>query len=243
MKAILFDLDGTLLPIDTEAFLAQYMKALVSFMAPELPKETVKVLPEYVLASTYAMIANADPSVSNARAFWDDFVPRTGMTQAALTPAFDRFYEQAFPGLKEHLAARLPGMARAVVAAAAAKGYDLVLATNPVFPRVAIEERMRWIEITDFPWRLVTAYEEMHFCKPQPGYFLEICDRIGVRPAECLMIGNDVTEDGVAAKVGMHTFFVTDHLINKGRQPVDPNRSGSLADLLDRLNRGALPLG
>lgn len=235
MKAILFDLDGTLLPTDTDAFLSYYMKSVTRFMAPILPTPVVERLPEMIMASTYAMIANVDPSVSNEAAFWSDFLPRIGYERVELEPHFTRFYAESFPTLRMHMEASLPGQGRAIVEAAAAKGYDLVLATNPVFPRAAIEERMRWVGIDHLPWRLVTTYEEMHFCKPQPGYYMEICERIGRRPEECLMVGNDVDEDGVAAKIGMRLYLATDYLINRHNKPLDPNHSGPLSHLLTYL--------
>lgn len=52
------------------------------------------------------------------------------------------------------------------------------------------------------------------------------------------MVGNDVQEDGVAATLGMDLFIVTDHLIDREQTQLPPDRSGSLAQFLDRLIAG-----
>jgi len=233
-KTILFDLDGTLLPIDTDAFVRQYMKALAGhvghMVAPGL-------LVEQIMASTNAMIRNTDPSLTNAAVFAADFFPKVGRTEEELMPLFDAFYTTKFSSLKQ-VCPGVPGLARKVVQAALDRGFEIVLATNPLFPRTAIEERMRWIEVDDLPWSLVTTYEEMHACKPQPAYYQEVLQRIGRRAEECMMVGNDVQEDGVAGKLGMETFFVTDYLIDRQETVLPPERSGSLASFLERLQSG-----
>ena len=233
LKTILFDLDGTLLPLDTDAFITGYMKRLAAHAGHMVPP---KQLVEQVLASTMAMIQSTDPVYSNAEVFAADFFPKVGRSQAELMPVFDEFYRTKFPSLRTSCAG-LPGIARQVVQAALDSGFEIVLATNPLFPRLAIEERMRWIDIIDFPWRLVTTYEDMHACKPQPAYYKEVLQLIGRRPEECLMVGNDVEEDGVAAKLGIDVYFVTDFLINRSGQPLPKDRSGTLVDFMHVLNQ------
>ena len=234
VRTILFDLDGTLLPIDTDAFIKGYFRALAAHAGHLIPPE--KLVKE-VWAATGEMIRNTDPAVTNAKVFARAFFPAVGQDEETLMPVFDSFYRTRFPELRSACSG-LPGIARSVVQTALEKGYEIVLATNPLFPRVAIEERMRWIEVDDLPWRLVTVYEDMHACKPQPAYYQEVLARIGRRPEECLMVGNDVQEDGAAALVGIDVYFVTDFLINREGRPLPPERSGSLAAFRDRLLAG-----
>ncbi|MFZ5826906.1 MAG: HAD family hydrolase [Bacillota bacterium] len=236
LKTILFDLDGTLLPIDTESFVRQYMKALAAHAGHLIPPT---VLVEEIMAATFEMIRNTDPALTNAQVFARHFFPKVGRDEAELMPVFDAFYREKFPALIS-VCPGLPGLGRTVVQTAVDKGYEIALATNPLFPREAIEERMRWIGVADMPWRLVTTYEEMHACKPQPAFYREVLERIGRQPEECLMVGNDVQEDGVAAKLGMSVFFVTDFLMNRDGAPLPPEHSGSLADFLRRLEEGSL---
>ena len=236
LKTILFDLDGTLLPIDTDRFVHQYMKSLSAHMGHLIPPAQ---LVQQIWASTEAMIRNTDPAHTNERVFADDFFPKVQKEETELMPVFDAFYREKFCHLQE-VCPGLPGLARQVVQAALDRGYEVALTTNPIFPRMAIEERMRWIGVHDLPWRLVTVYEEMHACKPQPAYYQEVLSLLGRAPGECLMVGNDVQEDGIAAKVGIPVFFVTDHLINRTDTPVPADRSGTLAQFLERLTVGEI---
>lgn len=230
-KTILFDLDGTLLPIDTEWFMRHYMKALADHVGSRVnPGRLV----EQVMASTYQMIGDTDPTRTNAEVFAADFYPAIGIPEEELWPVLEAFYRERFPALKEAVPG-LPGLARQAVSTAVEQGYEVVLATNPLFPRMAIEERLRWADVLDMPWRLITCYEEMHACKPQPAFYREVLERIGRDPSECLMVGNDVEEDGAAAKVGIEPFFVTDYLIAREAGSLPPGRSGSLAEFRDRL--------
>lgn len=236
LKTILFDLDGTLLPIDTESFVRQYMKALAAYAGHLIPPIR---LVEEIMAATHEMIRNTDPDLTNAQVFARHFFPKVGREEAEMMPLFDAFYREKFPAL---IAAcpGVPGLARKVVQTAVDKGYEIALATNPLFPRAAIEERMRWVGVDQMPWRLITTYEEMHACKPQPAFYREVLERIGRQPEECLMVGNDVQEDGVAGRLGIRLFFVTDFLMDREGVPLAPEHSGTLADFLHRLEEGAL---
>jgi FMN phosphatase YigB (HAD superfamily) len=236
LKTILFDLDGTLLPIDTDQFVAGYLKALAGHAGHLVPPQQ---LAHQVMASTYEMIRNTDPALTNAEVFAADFFPKVGKAESELMPVFDQFYREKFPALVSTCPG-VPGLAREVVQTAVDKGYEIVLATNPLFPRMAIEERMRWIGVEEMPWRLVTVYEDMHACKPQPAYYKEVLNVIGRAPGECLMVGNDFEEDGAAAKVGVPFFVVTDNLIKRTEAPLPPDRSGTLAHFLERLKNDQL---
>ncbi len=227
---VLFDLDGTLLPLDLDTLVREYMKAVVGHMAPVLPPE--RLLPA-LLQGTLAMISHTDRSQTNQDAFFADFFPNVGATPADLMPHFDAFYRDVFPSLRRLAVSGGPG--RPAVAAALARGCRVVLATNPLFPLSAVVERMRWAAVDDLPWELVTSYEEMHACKPSAAYYEEILQRTGLRPEECLMVGNDVAEDMAPARaLGMSTFLVTGYELNATGTPYT-GPSGTLADLADRL--------
>lgn len=141
----------------------------------------------------------------------------------------DQFYEHDFRCLQDGITA--DDNARAAVDWAFRHGCEVVIATNPIFPEKATRERLRWAGVGDFPYRLVTTYENMHFCKPRLEYYQEILERIGHRPEECLMVGNDVEEDLVAAELGLKTYLVTDFLLNPNRREYFTNFEGTLSDL------------
>ena len=105
-------------------------------------------------------------------------------------------------------------MAKDMIFAARANNRKVVLATNPVFPMAAQLERISWIGLEKSDFDLITSYENSNFCKPNPKYYLDICDKIGVAPENCLMIGNDESDDMKGASMaGMECFLVTDNRI------------------------------
>lgn len=202
-RALLLDLDGTLLDLDMDAFIPYYMGRLAKRFAHLLPPQQFV---QYVLKATGAMINNLDPTVTNQTAFFQAFLPLIGRPLAELEPTFADFYAREFPTLGQQ-ARPVPGM-RAFLEEALRRGMDLVVATNPLFPREAIYARLRWAGLEDLPWKLVTTYEHMHFCKPHAGYFREIMDRIGREPQDCLMVGNDVQLDLPAEDIGLRSFLL-----------------------------------
>lgn len=110
-------------------------------------------------------------------------------------------------------------------------GYRLALATNPVFPAVATESRMRWAGLNPSAFDLYTTYENTGYCKPNPDYYRDILQKLDVCAGDCLMVGNDVDEDMVAASLGMQVFLLTDCLINKRNAPLSSYPHGSFAQL------------
>lgn len=208
LKAILFDLDGTLLQIDTNLFMAEYLKELSESVKPVIDTERFI---NSLLASTAAMIADKSNKRTNEEVFWDDFRNRLKDCINNVELLINKFYESEFKKLNR--VANHNIFARQLVQSALDCKKRIVLATNPVFPLSAIEERMVWAKINNFPWELVTSYENMHFCKPHVEYYLEIARHLELEPSECLMVGNNVEEDMIAGTIGMQTCLVTDYLI------------------------------
>jgi FMN phosphatase YigB (HAD superfamily) len=237
VKTILFDLDGTLLPLRVDELLKPYFGALARHWAPVLPEPAR--LAEHVLASLEVMMRSASPERTNAETYWAALSARTGLGEDVLRgPRFEAFYRDVYPGLRALCADRLPGPGRALAVAALEAGHEIVLATNSIWPRVAIDERMRWAGVADLPWKLVTSLENMHFAKPHPGYYREICARLGREAGECVLVGNDVEEDALAgARAGLPVVLLTDWLENKRDLPLEGLWTCTAADLIDRLRR------
>lgn len=226
MKTVLFDLDGTLLQINMEEFLNSYFKAIAGYCA-ELapPQEFIQKL----LGSTKLMLDNNGEN-TNEQVFMQDFLPALGKGNDQVHPILNRFYEEEFPKLSSF--GRPVGMARQVVEEIVDQGWQIILATNPLFPRLAVLERMKWAGIDDLPWLHVTSYENSSSSKPNPKYYQEIVQNHKLDPQECWMIGNDAREDLVASEIGLKTFLVTDNLIPWEENKYQPHGQGSMADLL-----------
>jgi FMN phosphatase YigB (HAD superfamily) len=205
INAILFDLDDTLLTTNLDAFLPGYFQLLSTRLASHVPP---KAFVQALLASTRLMSSPHDPALTNQQVFEADFFPRIGVAESTLRPIFEEFYREDFPRLRSLTSPRPE--ARAVVQSAFRRSRHVVIATQPVFPLVAIQQRMNWAGVADLPYRLITSYENMHTCKPMPEYYLEIASFLGCSPEECLMVGNDPDQDiDPAQRAGLATFRIT----------------------------------
>lgn len=232
LKAILFDLDGTLLPMDQDVFTSEYFKTLAKAMAKY--GYDPKSLTDTVWKGTVAMLKN-DGSTTNAEKFWRAFASALGEKAVKDEPLFDMFYENEFDGIKKICG--FDNNAAAAVAAAKAKGVPVVLASNPIFPATAQKKRAEWAGVDPSSFDFVTAYDNSRYCKPNVGFYSDIANALGCRTDECIMIGNDVSEDMVAEKTGMRTFLVTDGLINKQNVDISGYMHGTRAELVKWLDK------
>jgi HAD superfamily hydrolase (TIGR01549 family) len=154
------------------------------------------------------MIRN-DGSRFNKEAFWENFFKMIGEERTELISITDEFYLGQFKEVRNHVGTN--PHARNIVEAARGNGRKVVLATNPVFPMAAQLERISWIGLAESDFDLITSYDNSKFSKPNPDYYRDICEKIGVAPENCLMIGNDERDDMKAAtEAGMKCFLVTD---------------------------------
>jgi FMN phosphatase YigB (HAD superfamily) len=234
-RTVLFDLDGTLLRLDIEVFLRNYMEKLGAYFSHVVAPDK---LTRAVWASTNAMVANLDPNVTNHEAFASHFEPMVGRSWGEMWPAFLDFYSKEFPKLRG--LSSQDGLAFSVLSRCLESGWDLILATNPIFPEIAIRERLRWCDAQDIPWRFITHIDNMHFCKPNLRYYEEILDLCGLDPSRCVMVGNDVQEDMIAKNLGMKTYLVEGFVIDRGGGP-EPDSRGPLSEVPEAIER-LLPL-
>lgn len=234
IKAVLFDLDGTLLPMDQEAFTHAYFKELAGAVAP-LGIEPKKLV-DTVWAGTAAMVKN-DGRQTNKEAFWQTFARLSGADISRFEPACDHFYSNEFHRARTEtrenpLAVEAVQLARQNGDGAPRK---VILASNPLFPLVGHATRLSWVGLKPADFDLVTSYESDRFCKPNPNYYTDICARLGLAPGECLMIGNDEEEDMYAASsIGMNAWLVTDCLLPSKAHPWQGPK-GSFTQLIEYL--------
>ena len=228
ITTILFDLDGTLVPMDQDEFVKDYFSRIAKKMAPY--GYDSKQLLDATWQGTYAMIKN-DGKRLNEEVFYDVYAKLLGECILKDKYLFDEFYEQEFDEVK-HSCGYNPKAAQ-TVHTLKEKGYRVALATNPFFPARATEWRISWAGLEPQDFELVTNYENSSYCKPNLKYYQDVINRLGVTAEECLMVGNDVGDDMVAEKLGMKVFLLTDCLINKQNEDISKYPNGSFDDLMD----------
>lgn len=233
IKAILFDLDGTLLPMDFDVFVKTYFGLLAKKLAPYgyEPQQLIRTIWE----GTSAMLHN-DGSQSNEAAFWNIFTKVYGEESRKDIPVFDSFYENEFNQVKEICG--FNPQAVETVRWLKENGFRQVLATSPIFPPIATINRMAWAGISPEDFEIFTTYENCSYCKPHPNYYLNLAKQLGLSPEECLMVGNDVSDDMSAAQTGMHVFLLTDCIINKDNKDISVYPQGDFAALREFIMKG-----
>ena len=232
ITTILFDLDGTLLPMDQESFIQAYFTAFTE-KCRDLsfdPQQAYKAL----LIGVRAMMEN-DGTITNEQTFWNAFSEILDIPEDIRKGEFIAFYTQEFSQLQSVVE---PSFRSAeIVRNVREKGYTTVLATTPVFPKVGTLERLSWAGLEPSWFDEITTYEYYSYAKPNLGYYQQIIDRVGAQPEQCLMIGNDVTEDLIVRSMGMQVFLVTDNLINRDNVDISSFPQGTLEELWDFCNR------
>jgi len=229
INTILFDLDGTLLQFAQQEFIDTYFAELTKvFVRLEMD---AKLCIEAVWAGTKAMVLN-DGTMLNIERFWNAFSKRVGIEGEKLKnveAACDKFYSNEFNAAK---AVMVPNdISKRLVRTMASKGYTVVLATNPLFPECAVESRLGWIDLEIQDFQLITHYANSTFCKPNPGYFMEVMNKVDKEPQQCIMVGNSPAEDMCAGTLGVETFLVTDFMENETGEDISMLRQGTLAQL------------
>lgn len=230
IKLVLFDLDGTLLPMEQEKFVKAYFGSIAMRMSSYGydPDELIKT----IWLSTGAMIKN-DGSKSNEEVFWDSFAKTYGQKSLADKIQFDNFYIEQFDDLKATCGYN--PKACETIHKIKESGLRVALATNPIFPPIATQKRVKWTGLSPQDFEYITTYDNSSFCKPNLSYYEELLEKLDVKPQECLMVGNDVNEDMVAKELDMSVFLLDDCLINKDLKDISDIPKGSFDDLLKYL--------
>lgn len=230
IKALLFDLDGTLLGNNKDAFGEMYFKLMAKRFKYLIPPEK---LVNAIYKTFEAMTANTGP-YTNKEIFEKIFYSMLDYPKDEIQKNIDEFHKKDFLMIKND--AEVKPEARELIKTAFNLGYDVIIATNPIFPAEAIEQRLSWANIDDFPYRLITTYENSHASKPQLAYYKEVLSKIKYMPEECLMVG-DEDMDMVAAKIGIKTFLVPSATTNLSSETPRPHNTGNLYDIMEFLQK------
>ena len=226
IKVVLFDLDGTLLPMDYDLFIYAYFKELTKSLVqygydPEQLKNAV-------WNGTMRMIKNTGEK-SNEKVFWEYFCSVFGEKAIEDEKYFAEFYEKEFDRIQKICG--FHSEAPALVRDLKKMGYTVALATNPLFPTIGTKKRMAWAGLLPEDFSLFTTYENINYCKPNPDYYRSVAEKLGVLPGECLMVGNDAEDDLSAREAGMMVYLMPEFLVNKKNVDISDVPQGGFADL------------
>ena len=225
-KNFLFDLDGTLLPMDLPKFIELYIQAFCRKFAHKV-QIAPKQLAQAIWEGAAAMGKN-DGECLNREVFWRTLNSACKKDMRAYEDEFDEFYRNEFIAAKA--ATSENPAAQKAIKLLRQRGGKLIVATNPILPEAATYTRLRWAGLEPDDFDYITVYDNCSYCKPNLNYYHEICHFCGISPEDSIMVGNDVDEDMCAAKLGLDTYLVTDCLINRRSKSLDRYRHGSFED-------------
>ena len=206
LKAILFDLDNTLILFNENDFYDQYFERIATSFSDIIPAAQFQ---ELLKNATISLLKNQG-KVANARFFMDAFAAGIPVRPEELWKRFSHFYETEFNSLERIIS--LPESLHELFDYLVKTNIKLVLASNPIFPVEVQRQRLAWAGLEHIPFYFITHIENMSFCKPRFEYYQQICQKIDESPEFCLMVGNDSVNDMVAARAGLSTYLTTDVL-------------------------------
>ncbi len=233
VKAVLFDLDGTLIRAQMNEFVVRYVDSLANRCKDWVkPKKFAPTMGRIIHELIHV---TGDGIATNEQRFFSRMKAEVAIEEEPLRGALDDFIKDGLAGL-QGLVKPIP-LAVSIVEELKGMGVPLVLATNPVFPKVMVEARMAWGELQTGSFVHISSIENSYFCKPQAGYFTAVAEMLGLEPQECLMVGNDINHDLAAVAVGMRAFLVDTWVVDRGEQEWPYDERGDHSALLRYLRQ------
>lgn len=228
IRTILFDLDGTLLQVEMQEYIPNYVASLVDRLKNHSGAEQTSAA---IFSAISALIRRDSGETSNETFFFQHIADLLDLDRLTVADSFGDF----FTGDLSHLDPLMQPLALAgeLVEQSLRQGLEVVIATNPVFPRAVVEARLARAGLAQFDFRLVTCFENCRRCKPNPDYFADLLDTLDLNPNDCLMVGNDTEHDLAARKIGIPTFLVDTWLIDRCRGQFETDLRGDHSALLD----------
>ena len=222
IKTVLIDMDGTLLNMGESAFENEYIKRMVIFLEQRYPgkgKDLVKAV-----GYGGEMMKHSDGIRTNYDVFWESFEKASGYTREEIEPVITVYYQTDYTHIGDDY---VPDQdMQKAVRLLQEKGYELIVATTPVVPLIANQERVRWSGLADIPWKDITSFETYNYSKPNLNYYQQICDKYNLNPAECMMIGDSLVKDFPSTELGMDFFLI----LNADSPEAEQNFAGKKGD-------------
>ena len=222
IKTVLIDMDGTLLNMGESAFETEYVKRMVIFLEQRYPGKGKDI----VKAVGYGgeMMKVSDGRRTNYDVFWESFEKASGYTREEIEPVITVYYQTDYTHIGDEYVPDAD--MQAAVRLLQEKGYQLIVATTPVVPLIANQERVRWSGLADIPWKDITSFETYNYSKPNLNYYQQICDKYNLNPVECMMIGDSLIKDFPSTELGMDFFLI----LNADSPEAEQNFAGKKGD-------------
>lgn len=245
ITTILFDMDSTLNSIDEMEFSRKYFKMLHERFFSEFD---IQFFYDSLTEITKQVMTSNSPRELAVETFMKEMSKRYNKPAKKLYENFIEFYATDYNQLEEFV--RPADGAQEAVQICFDKGYNVIIATTPVFTEDAIMKRLRWSGMGEFTFELVTHAENMHFSKPNEKYYREILKKIKKKkkPNECIMVGNEFWGDVYSPyQVGLATFYVPNRPENedlfvspelKRFSKIKPTYKGKLTDFTEIVKSG-----
>ncbi|MCF7925040.1 MAG: HAD family hydrolase [Candidatus Izimaplasma sp.] len=218
---IFFDLDGTLLPMNFDQFMHKYFNALARYFHDLIQPDKLQ---KAVMGGTEAMVKDQS-NKTNETVFMNYFSQFVEGDLSNYQDRFNAFYTSDFQVVQTTTKPSL--MMQEAVTLLKEKGYDLVIATNPLFPMAANLERLKWADLDSKDFKLITSLEANTKCKPSPLFYQELLDKLNLEPDNVLMVGNDYLEDLAASELGIETYIIKGNTLNDDIQKYKPDYATS----------------
>jgi FMN phosphatase YigB (HAD superfamily) len=228
IEAILFDLDGTLLNIEMDAFIAGYVLGLARHFSDLANRCRFA---DTVVSSAFDLLKADQGEQTMEKLFLGLLKERLGIDEDLFRDRLSQFCHNGLYRLQP-LVRPFP-LARRILQCCFDNGLRVIIATNPVFPRPVVEARLKWGQLDDFPFELITSYENCRYCKPHRQYFVDILRSQGLDPRQTIMVGNDTEYDLPAQRAGLATFLLDTCLIDRHNRSAHADFCGSHQDLLE----------
>lgn len=232
LKAVFFDLDGTLLPMDMDEFTNGYFDLLCK-RAEAKGYEREKLI-STIWGGTKQMIKN-DGKKTNEEVFWNYFASVYGEEKLADKSMFDKFYVTDFKKTKQFCGENK--LAKEIVDYCCGMGLEVVLSTNPIFPLDGMLTRLGFIGLDEDDFDYISSYENSKYSKPNPKFFKEILNKLKLKESEVVLFGNDEVEDAKCAEsLGMKFYLIGDHIV-KDKSEEHNYEVIKMEDVISKINK------
>ena len=211
IRAVLFDLDDTLLRLNLTAFIARYVAGAARLLGEAARMSPAALGLPYVRSFLTIDAQDRQDSLTNEQLFNQTFLSASGipLDDPAITDLVDYYERELVPGFAGGIVAARPVEgAREAIDAVWSSGLVCARATNPTFSLACDRARMEWAGVHEDDFALISTFSNSTRCKPSVRYYQEFANQLGVRLEECLMVGNDARRDIVRPDCGLRTAYV-----------------------------------